>query len=284
MEMAKTKVILLAALASALCSCGNSYHWTRHYIDGHRTGVVAPAEDNVDDALGVFDGPVYVAPNGKRFSGGATPEVAGLLRDVQPEMSRLKEIIAYAPAPMEKHRPESSLSNFIVDHLFADVQELVAGSGRKVDLAISNFGGIRCDLPQGNILLDDIEAMLPFDNYLCYVKLEGRTLRKVFEYMAAGKVQCVSGVKLHIKDSTLVSCEIGGAPLDDDRLYGLATIDFLLDGGDNYQLARGQKDYFITDVKIGEAIVKDIRALTAAGKPLEWKTDGRVVIERTPKK
>ena len=280
MEMVKAKIILAAAAAALLCSCGTGFEWTKHRIDGHRTGVSVPMGENVAAALGSFDGDAYVAPNGRRFPGGATPAVAKELIAVQPAMARLKEVIAYAPEPMIKDKPESNLSNFIVDNVREDVAEMVAGSGRKVDIAITNFGGIRVDLPKGNILLDDLVAMLPFANHLCYVQLDGATLRSVFEHMAKKGVQCVSGVRLTIKGDRLVSVEIGGAPLDDDKLYGLATIDFLLDGGDGYKLARNQKDFYLSDIRIGDAIIADIRALTAAGKALEWKTDGRVIIEK----
>ncbi len=137
------------------------------------------------------------------------------------------------------------------------------------------------DVPEGDVLLDDIVSMLPFANYLCYVKVPGSELRKVFEYMAETRPQCVSNARIVIRDKKLVSAEIGGEPLDDSKYYGLATIDFLLDGGDGYKLARGAVDYVISDVKIGDAVLADIRALTAAGKPFEYKTDGRMVVEKS---
>lgn len=279
MEMVKAKIIVAAAAAALLCSCGTGFEWTKHKVDGHRTGVGVPMGENPDAALGRFDGQTYVAPNGSRHNGGAISAVAKELIAVQPGMARLKEVVAYAPEPMVKASPESNLSNFVVDNVLLDVAEMVAGSGRKVDVAIINFGGIRVDLPAGNVLLDDLVAMLPFSNYLCYVQVDGATLRSVFEYMAQKGVQCVSGARLVIKGKKLVSVQIGGEPLDDSRLYGLATIDFLLDGGDGYKLARNQKDFYLSKIKIGDAILADVRALTAAGKPLEWKTDGRIIIE-----
>ena len=276
--MAKAKIILLAAGAFLACSCCHSFKWEHFIIDGHRTGVGVPTANNVSEALGSVTDGVYTAPNGKIFEGGSTPEVASLLIEVQPKMAHLKEVIAYAPVAMERHHPESNLTNFIADRLFADVQRLCEPDGRKVDLAFTNYGGIRCDIPAGDVLLDDIISMLPFKNYICYVKVPGKELRNTFEFMASGKTQCVSGVKLVIKDHKLVSAEIGGEPLDDERYYGLATIDFLLDGGDGYKLARGATDYFISDVRIGDAILADVRALTAAGKPLEYFTDGRIQV------
>ena len=148
-----------------------------------------------------------------------------------------------------------------------------------MDLAITNTGGIRVDIAKGDVLLDDIVSMLPFANYLCYVQIPGSELRGVFEFMAEKGVQCISGARLVIKDKKLVSAVIGGEPLDDERLYGVATIDFLLDGGDGYKLARGAQDYMITDVKIGEAVLADIREMTAEGRPLEYFTDGRILIQ-----
>lgn len=278
MEMVKAKIVSLAAAAALLASCGYSYSWESYPMDAHRTGVTVPTADNAGMALGSVDGDVYTAPNGRIFEGGATPAVAGLLLDVQPAMSRLKEVVAFAPQPMIKNYPESTLSNFVVDRLFADVAAAV-GPGRRVDVAITNFGGIRVDIPEGDVLLDDIVSMLPFANYLSYVILRGSDLRAVFEYMAANRAQCISNARLVIKGRELVCAEVGGQPLDDSRFYGVATIDFLLDGGDGYKLARNAAECIITDIRIGDAILADVKAMTARGEPLAWHTDGRVTVE-----
>lgn len=277
--MAKTKIVFVLVAAALLCSCSHSFKWQKFSIDGHRTGVTVPTATNITAALGEVKEGVYTSPNGNVFEGGATPDVAKLLIDVQPAMARLKEVVAYAPEAMTKGRPESTLGNFIVDRLYADVAKLAAPSGRKVDVAVTNLGGIRVDIAKGDVLLDDIVSMLPFANYLCYVKIPGAELRGIFEYMAGKGVQCVSGARLVIKDKKLVSAEVAGEPLDDTRQYGVATIDFLLDGGDGYKIARGATDYLITDVKIGDAILADIREMTAQGKALEYFVDGRILIQ-----
>ena len=278
--MAQTKIILVLAAAVLLCSCSHCYKWEFYKIDGHRTGVTVPNATNASEALGISDGTVYTAPNGKVFEGGATPAVAKLLYDVQPAMARLKEVVAYAPESMVRHRPEDPLCNFIVDRLFANMAAIAAPAGRKVDVAFTNRGGIRSDIAQGDVLLDDIVSMLPFANYLCYVQLEGKDLRNIFEFMAENGIQAVSGARIVIKDKKLVSAEVGGKPIEDNKLYGLATIDFLLDGGDGYKLARNAKDYMLTDIRIGDVVLADIRKLTAEGKELKYFTDGRIVEEK----
>ena len=286
--MAETKVdmkslrilVPLLLLAAACNTVPESYSWEHFEMDGHRTGVTVPAADNVSQALGTVEGNIYTAPNGRIFRGGSTPKVAELLISVQPDMAYLKEAVAYCPEGMAKYPPESPLSNFIADHLKSATERI---TGRHVDLAITNFGGIRCDLPKGNVLLDDVVSMLPFSNCATWLSVPGSELRKVFEDMAARGPQCVSGAQLEIADGKLVSAKIGGKPIDDRKFYGLATIDFLIDGGDGYKLARGARDYVFTENRIGDIILEDIRAITAAGEPLQYSTDGRVKVSKADK-
>lgn len=277
-DMKFLRILLPLLLLAAACNVvPESYSWERFDMDGHRTGVTVPAADNVSEALGTIEGKKYKAPNGRIFRCGSTRAVAELLIGVQPEMAHLKEVVAFSPEGLAKYAPESPLSNFIVDRLKEDTERI---TGRHVDLAITNFGGIRCDLPKGNVLLDDVVSMLPFSNYVTWLSVPGIELRKVFEEMAGRGPQCVSGVQMEIEDGRLVSAKIGGKPIDDRKYYGLATIDFLMDGGDGYKLARGAKDYVITDRRIGDIILEDIRAITAAGEPLVYSADGRVKVKK----
>ena len=282
MELVETKIVLAAAAAFAmLVSCGPSQqgmNWQALRMDGHRTGVTAPNADNVASALGTVDGNIYTSPNGKVFKDGATPAVASIMLEVQPSMARLKEVIAFSARTMEKHRPESELSNMAVDIIMEQTEKL---TGRKVDVGILNFGGIRTTMPAGPVMLDDIVSMFPFKNYLTYVAMPGSELRRVLEYMASHKVEVLGGARIVIRNHKLVKAEVGGKPLSDSKVYGLATIDFLVDGGDGLKLARGCREMIITDVKVIDAIEPYIRAVTARGDTLDYKTDGRVIIEKT---
>ena len=60
--------------------------------------------------------------------------------------------------------------------------------------------------------------------------------------ISASTFQIVGGVKVVAKNGKIVSATIGGEPLDDDRLYGVATLNFLLDGGDGYKVARNAEE------------------------------------------
>lgn len=274
--MRKICVLMIALLALSGCKTGMT--WQKYAINGSRTGVSMPTADNVADAIGVVDAKTgaYTAPNGKVFKNGATPRVAALLIDAQPAMKEVKEVIAYSPRAMRAHAPESELSNFVADFIREETSKLVK---LPVDFAISNFGGIRVDMPEGDVTLDDIRSMFPFNNKLCYVELKGEDLLKLLNQLAEQKMQCVSGVRMVISNNKLESAEIGGKPIDPNKSYGVATVDFLLDGGDEISVARNARKLIQTDTIIGKAIEAYIRNLTAQGKAVEYSTDGRVVVK-----
>ncbi|MCR5351416.1 MAG: 5'-nucleotidase C-terminal domain-containing protein [Bacteroidales bacterium] len=276
--MVKTKIIALAALVLLAGSCQPQFSWQKHRMDGHRTGVTVPTANNVDAALGTIQDSIYVAPNGKTFPlGSATYAAAANMIAVQPRMASLKEVIAFAPRAMVAGAPESELSNWWVDRTMIDVERL---TGRKVDVGIVNFGGIRVDFPQGDILVDDVVSMFPFKNYLVYVGLQGTDLQALFDQMAATRTQALGGVKFVLTDHHIDTLLVGGAPIDPDKVYGVATVDFLLDGGDGLSVARNAREMIITEQRVIDLMLPYVRSLGESGTPLEYKTDGRVVVRK----
>ena len=274
--MRKISVLLIALLALSGCKTGMT--WQKVVMDGHRAGISVPTADNVAEAIGTIDSRTgaYTAPNGKVFTDGATPEVAALLIAAQPNMAEVKEVIAFSTREMHASAPESDLSNFVVDFIREETSRLV---GKPVDFAVTNFGGIRVDMPAGDVTLDDIRSMFPFNNKLCYVELKGEDLLNLITQIAETRIQCVSGVKMVVNGHKLESLEIGGKPLDPKKYYGVATVDFLLDGGDGLNVAKNARTLTVTDAVIGKAIEAYIRKLTAEGKAIEYSTDGRVVVK-----
>lgn len=249
--------------------------WKAAKMDGHRTGVTAPMETNLKEALGVVDKGVYTAPNGRVFKKGSVPAVAKALIDAQPSMASVKEVLGYSTNEMKRYRPQCELSNWFTDFMRGKTAEL---TGKTVDVAIYNFGGIRTDMPQGNITVDDIMSMFPFRNSLCYVALKGSDLRAIFEFLARTNMQAVSGVQLVVRNHKLESVNVGGEPLDEKKVYGVATINFLLTGGDGLFIAKNALELIDSGVYVKDALIPYIQRLTRESTPIEGKLDDRVVI------
>ena len=278
MEMVKAKLTALCLLAAVSCSQGPRMEWKRVPMDGSRTGVVPVTAENVDTALGTFEDD-YIAPNGRHFTDGATPEVAALLMDVQPKMGHLKEVVGHSARLLVNIRTEPDLP---LGNIVADALREKGSSYFKVpmDFAISNYGGIRNPLPEGAILMDDVEAMFPFKNYMCYAKVRGSNLQRLLEQLAKTQAfQAVSGCEVKVKAHELVKAEVGGEPIDPNRLYNVTTIDFLLSGGDGIAIGALAEDVVLTDVLVKDVMLEYFQKMEAEGKVEDGQKDGRVIME-----
>lgn len=260
--MVKNKVIMrkllgLLVFLLPLSAMAQEYSWETVPMDGTRTAAVQAGKTKV-----------------KKSSSAA--KVMKVVADAQPAMAKVKEVIGYSTEALSMDYPECGLSNWTVDTIMEKVAQL---SGKKVDVGFANSGGIRVDMPKGDILLDDILSMFPFRNNLVYLEHKGSTLRAIFEWMAAGMVQPVGGVKMVVENGKLASLLVGGEPLDDDKVYVVATNSFLLAGGDGFYLSKDALKEVIFEELVQDAMLESVRKRTAEGKPFEYKSDGRVIIK-----
>jgi 2',3'-cyclic-nucleotide 2'-phosphodiesterase (5'-nucleotidase family) len=135
----------------------------------------------------------------------------------------------------------------------AAIGNLIADAMRertRADAAIMNGGGIRGGKvyePGAAITRRDVQAELPFGNRLVTLNIKGSALRGAIENglsrlpAAAGRFPQVSGIKLEYDPqrppgSRVLTIAVGGAPLDPDKTYRIATNDFLARGGDDYSV------------------------------------------------
>ena len=274
------RILIVTTALMAVCAGmqAQEYEWTVSQMDGSRTGCISPSKENVPEAVGTFRGGKYIAPDGKVYRRNSiVAKTARAVLDAQPEMARVKDVVGYSTRAMSAHYPESALSNWFIDLLMRKTEEL---SGKKVHMGITNFGGIRIDMPQGEIILDDMLSMFPFKNHLAYVEQTGKQIRNVLEGMAARRFQVLGGVRVVAEGGKLLSVEIDGEPLDDEKVYGIATISFLLGGGDGLALDHNAVSVTVyEDIQIIDAVLEHVHAETAAGRPIEYDTDGRVVVK-----
>lgn len=243
-----------------LCSLSLSaqeYSWEYEVMDGSRKSALEKGEIKL-----------------KKKS--VTAKTIALVDAAQPAMARVKEVIGYSTEALSKSYPQSKLSNWAVDTVIEKVESI---SGKKVDIGFANFGGIRVDMPKGNIVLDDILSMFPFKNNLVYLEHKGSTLRAIFEWMPQSRMLAAGGAQLVIEDGKLVSVLVGGEPLDDDKVYSVATNTFLLYGGDGVFLAKDALVMKIYDDVLLDAMLESIRKYTAEGRPFEYKLDSRVIMK-----
>jgi 2',3'-cyclic-nucleotide 2'-phosphodiesterase (5'-nucleotidase family) len=272
--MKKLIILLMASSLAVLPAGAFGFKWKSIPVDASRTGVTCPSADNVPEAMGRMEGRSYVAPNGRRFKGrSATAKAARLMLAAQPEMATVKEVVGFCPTGLETGGAENVLGDWAVDILMEAAEK---ESGRKIDVGVLNHGGIRIDMPKGDVLMDDIMSMFPFKNYLSYFTMKGSEVRGLLAANAR-REPVLGGVKVTVQDGRLIEALVGGEPIDDNRDYTVASIDFLITGGDNIFANRQMDGIVTTELLVFDVILDYVRNLTAAGKPIEKERDGRIV-------
>ncbi|MCM2398504.1 5'-nucleotidase C-terminal domain-containing protein [Rhizobium sp. S95] len=177
---------------------------------------------------------------------------------------------------------ECTMGNLVADAMVDRVKD------QGITIAIQNGGGLRASIDAGTVSMGEVLTVLPFQNTLATFRLKGSDIVAALEnglsqiQDGAGRFPQVSGLKYSFDKSQepgkrVVSVEVkeGDAfvPLDPEKLYGVATNNYMRAGGDGYKIfaTAGQNAY---DFGPGlETVVADYLAKNAPYKPY---TDGRI--------
>ncbi|NOZ86536.1 MAG: hypothetical protein GXP49_09735 [Deltaproteobacteria bacterium] len=172
-------------------------------------------------------------------------------------VDKLKAVeIGEATAPIKKEGTYNSpLGNLVTDamRLFDD----------SIEVAVFNSGGIRADLPAGKLTFGTLFDALPFDNTLCIARLSGDQLRQMLEHALTGDFGNleISGIKVTVDPAQPVGSRVieiigpKGKPVKEGDYLEVAVNDFLLAGGDGYNMIP-RSTAVETGADIRELIVK----------------------------
>jgi 5'-nucleotidase/UDP-sugar diphosphatase len=174
---------------------------------------------------------------------------------------------------------ESAMGNLISD-------AIRAATG--ADIAITNGGGIRADRTYDagtKLTRRDILTELPFGNVTVVTELPGSQVLAALENgvsqveKGAGRFPQVSGLTFAFDvsaepGSRVSEVMVAGAPLDLDKVYSVATNDYILGGGDGYAALGGGR------VRInagnGNLMANDVMDYVAKMGSVGVKVEGRI--------
>ncbi len=175
---------------------------------------------------------------------------------------------------MSPKRPESLLSNWAADVM---IEGGTATGLEPADMGLVNIGGLRNNMPEGIVRRGDIMLISPFENYVVVLEMKGKDLLELMRNIAAVKGEGVSSsVRMEISsDGDLLSCTIGGKEIDPNRIYTVATIDYLAEGNDKmYALKKAVKRH---DIGI---LARDIMMeYVIKHRVIDSKIEGRIIIK-----
>jgi len=155
------------------------------------------------------------------------------------------------------HRAPAGYGDTPLGNFITDVIRTTYGA----DLVLYNTEGIRAPIYKGDITSADIFSVLPFDNEVVTLKLTGAQVREAIEFFIGNpKYIQVSGATLTYhpkreKGSKVADIMIGGRPLDPEKTYTLATVDFLYYTTGDFDVLRKGKN--LTYGKVVRSVLED---------------------------
>lgn len=176
------------------------------------------------------------------------------------ESKRNKEldtVIATAKETLYKNSPDVSKGvDSPLGNLFADMIKQKA----KTDIALQNSGGIRVDIPKGEITKRLVFEVFPFPNKVVVLKVNGAFIRKLLlkTLRADSSLFQYSGLTATYKYKNNrpqdLKILIDGKALDKDKMYTLAVNDYIAEGNSEGYMFKKLKD----KTSLGDAAISDL--------------------------
>ena len=143
------------------------------------------------------------------------------------------------------------------------------------------MGGLRNSLPQGDVTFGNVYEIFPFENSLCLLTMNGKSLMDLFVQIAKLGGEGLSGARLVItKDGKLKDAKINGQEIEPDKLYTVATLDYLAEGNDGMTAFLEATERVCPEkATIRQIIVNYIEEMEKKGKSVTATLDGRITVE-----
>jgi len=185
----------------------------------------------------------------------------------------MDEVVGYAKSHLSRTNvdAQSPMGNTIVESMKYIVN---------ADFAFLNLGGVRAEIKSGPVTYRNIFDVMPFDNMVTSFTCDGRTLRRIIETRVEGSRAglIVAGVEVAYSRKRpnfdrVTKLLIGGQPWDPDKIYTVATTDFLMQGNAGLTMLMSIPPENVTNhnINLRDAIVKYFRDKS----PVDTRIDGR---------
>jgi 2',3'-cyclic-nucleotide 2'-phosphodiesterase (5'-nucleotidase family) len=190
--------------------------------------------------------------------------------------SQMNAVLVYSDVEMQKGNSETVLSNFFSDAIANTCKK----KNINFDFAMpTTNGGIRSSLPKGPIKLQQAFELMPFENELVVLYLDGTAVKSLVQFIVDKGGQPISGIRIQAENSEIKNISINNLNFDVNKTYRVLTSDYLANGGDGINAFKETRKRENTGIKVRDAIVEYMKDVNAAGKTLNPTVDGRLQIK-----
>ena len=186
-------------------------------------------------------------------------------------------VIASTTNFVTKDGANCALGNFCCDALYFGAKNFYKNDS--IDIVILNRGGLRINLPKGDIKIGTIFELMPFENELALVTITGDKLLEVLPALA-DKPHPFLGMKVEINAKKEVTATINNLPINKTKNYNIITSDYLANGGDNFLFFKNPVQLKSSNLKIRDVFISYCKFLTSTKKQIIPYTDERLQISK----
>lgn len=195
----------------------------------------------------------------------------------------LDSVLAYAPVTLTKTDGalNSSEGNLMADIILTRSRPIFESrTGKKVDMALMNYGGIRNVISAGPVTARTAFEVMPFENYIVVLEIPGSLVREMAHYLiASDRPQPMAGFQIVLNpQGRLQAVNVNGIPLDENKTYYLATIDYLLEGGGNADFLKQNQGVTDLNYLLRNAMIDYFGAVDT----VKAEVDDRFIKSETP--
>jgi len=141
---------------------------------------------------------------------------------------KMDRVLTTSIGEFRRNKPEGTLGNLVADIMRRRASlEL----GTWVDMSVTNNAGLRSNISKGPVRVEDIYAVMPFENTLVVLTLKGSQIEHLAREIAQKGGEPVSGLRMAVKNNRPTDILLGSRTLTRDSLYLVATNSYLADGG-----------------------------------------------------
>lgn len=167
----------------------------------------------------------------------------------------MSEVLAVAPQTLRTGRPEGPLGALVADIMLARAR---VATGLPVQIAVTNNGGLRVPLEAGEITLEDVFELMPFDNEIVVLRLTAAQIDSLANEIAAGGGEPVAGMTFTISGQGAANLLVDGEPLVPGD-YWVTTSDYLAGGGGGMPVLWKPQEIRRTGILLRDAIADSLR-------------------------
>jgi len=178
----------------------------------------------------------------------------------------LDSVLAYAVDTYSKTDGDynSPIGNMMADAVYKQTNPVFQKrTGHDIDFVLLNQGGIRSIISKGDVTSRTAYEVMPFENAISVVELEGAQVKELIDYMVTEqKSHPISQLKIVLSaDGSLNAASSKGKPLDYHKNYYVATNDYLLSGGDRMYFFKTNVGVYDLGYKVRNVLLDYFKAV-----------------------